>query len=73
MTKLPFKVEVKSTYLFYKTIAAFDVECAAVAYARDCAQTNPAFLYRVTKRGKVVDGPSMLRANQSTRRSQNDR
>jgi hypothetical protein len=51
---LPFKVECKSTYPFYETIAAFDCEPAARAYAHNCAEANEAFTYRVTKRGKVL-------------------
>ncbi len=56
--KLPYKVECKSSYPFFETIAAFDCESPALAYAADCAATaknrNLSFEYRVTKRGKVV-------------------
>lgn len=47
---LPYVVECKSTYPFFETIAAFNVECAAHRYAAECSATNPQFEYRVVKR-----------------------
>jgi hypothetical protein len=47
MTNLPYVVECKSTFAFYETIAAFDVEQAAHWYAAQCAEVNPRFTYRV--------------------------
>lgn len=32
----------------YEAIAAFNVNVAALAYARDCKEANPAHEYRVT-------------------------
>lgn len=46
----PYVVECKSTYPFFETIAAFNVDSVAEAYARDCRETNPQFVYRVVKR-----------------------
>lgn len=45
--QLPFLVECKSTYSFFETIAAFNVEVVARRYAEDCQQANPSFQYRV--------------------------
>lgn len=53
MTKLPYRVECKSSYPFYELIAAFDCENAAVGYAGECALTNLKYSYRV-KRGRAV-------------------
>lgn len=51
---LPYKVECKSTYPFFETIAAFDCENPALNYASDCRSTNPTFEYRVMKHGKLI-------------------
>lgn len=53
MSKLPYKVECRSSLPFFELIAAFDCEPPALAYAKDCARTNPAFKYKVMK-GKEV-------------------
>lgn len=54
MTKLPYKVECKSSYPFFETIAAFDVEQAAKGYASECSLVNNSFTYRVSKGKKVL-------------------
>lgn len=46
MTRLNFKVECNQSHWF-ETIAAFNCEPAAKAYAQACAETNPQFQYRV--------------------------
>ena len=46
-TKLPYRVDCKSTYPFFEPIAAFNCEPAAQGYARDCSATNPDLKYRV--------------------------
>lgn len=38
----------------FETTAAFNVESIAVAYAEDCAKTNPSYQYRVRKGKKVT-------------------
>lgn len=52
--QLPYVVECKSSYPFFEAIAAFNVESVALAYAFDCAKTNPFFKYRVVKNKKVL-------------------
>jgi hypothetical protein len=52
--KLPYVVECKSTYPFFETIAAFNVDIAAMSYAYDCKLVHPDFEYRVMKNGKPV-------------------
>lgn len=52
MTKLPYKVECKSSLPFFELIAAFDCEQAAKAYAEECERVNRRFQYRVTKGSK---------------------
>lgn len=54
MRQLPYIVECKSSYPFFEPIAAFNVDSIALAYASDCAKTNPQFVYRVTKSKKVL-------------------
>ena len=56
---LPYKVECKSTFVFFETIAAFDCEPAAVGYMHDCAASNPQNSYRVTK-GKILIAASWV-------------
>jgi hypothetical protein len=56
MIKLTYKVECKSTYVFFELIAAFNCESAAVGYAGECAESNPSFHYRVMKGRRVVLG-----------------
>ena len=48
--KLPYVVECKSTYPFFEVIAAFDCEAACKHYAKDCAETNPQFEYRIVEK-----------------------
>jgi hypothetical protein len=52
--KLPYVVECKSTYPFFETIAAFNVDIAAMSYALDCKLANPSLEYRVMKNGKPI-------------------
>lgn len=47
MMKLPYRVECKSSYPFFETIAAFDCRPPAETYAMKCRETNPNFEYRV--------------------------
>ena len=55
----PYKVECKSSYPFFETIAAFNLESAAQRYAKECADAvGPLFEYRVTYRGKVLETAS---------------
>ena len=56
MSKLPYKVECKSTYPFFELIAAFNVEQAAVGYAGECALANAdtAYEYRVKCGRRIV-------------------
>lgn len=54
MSKLPYKVECKSTYEFFETIAAFDCQQAAFAYAQRCASGNLRSDYRVMNGRKVL-------------------
>lgn len=54
MTKLPYKVECKSSYPFFELIAAFDCEQAAKAYSEECARLNVRYQYRVLKNRKVL-------------------
>ena len=51
---LPFKVECKSTYPFFETIAAFNCESPAKWYAAKCSATNPQFEYRVKKGSLLI-------------------
>jgi len=53
-TKLPYVVECRSTYVFFEPIAAFNVDSVAIAYAKDCAKTNPMCTYKVVKNKKVL-------------------
>lgn len=53
MAALPYKVECKSSYPFFETIAALDCEPVAIGYADQCRTANPNFTYRV-KRGKIL-------------------
>ena len=53
-SKLPYKVECKSTYPFYELIAAFDCEHAARAYADECYDANPKYSYHVVKAKKLL-------------------
>ena len=48
--KLQYVVECKSTYPFFEEIAAFNVNEVALHYARECAETNPQYVYRVVKK-----------------------
>jgi len=52
-TVLHAKVECKSTYPFFETIAAFNSVKVAYRYARNCFEYNPDFEYRV-KVGKKL-------------------
>lgn len=52
--ELPYKIECKSTLAFYETIAAFNCERAALAYAGECALTNMNFSYRVKRGRKTI-------------------
>lgn len=54
MANLPYKVQCKSSYPFFEVIAAFDCKPPALAYALDCAKTNPAYKYKVLKGKEVV-------------------
>ena len=54
---LAFIVEVKSTYPFFETMAAFDVAQVALAYAADCKRTNPKNTYRVLERRDTTFKP----------------
>ena len=54
MAKLPYKVECKSSYPFFETIAAFDCEQAARTYVLDCSLANPSFTYQALKGKKVL-------------------
>jgi hypothetical protein len=56
MNKLKYRVDCKSTYPFWETIAAFDCRPPAEAYARECAEANPQYEYRV--RNALVRGLS---------------
>lgn len=53
MTALPYRVECKSTYVFFELIAAFNIQSAAESYAEGCAADRPKFTYRV-KKGKLL-------------------
>ena len=59
--QLPYKVECKSSYPFFETIAAFNYDDVAFGYADSCAEVNPSFEYRVTKRGKVLQKVGSLK------------
>lgn len=54
MSRLPYQVQVKSTYPFFETIAAFDCQQAAFGYASDCAGFNLKFDYQLVKGRKVL-------------------
>lgn len=49
--RLSFSVWCRSTYPFFEKIAAFNVQQAANAYAQECSQTNPTFVYKVRNAG----------------------
>ena len=50
---LPYRVQCRSIFPFFETIAAFDCEFAALVYATECKAANGRNDYRVTTRGKV--------------------
>jgi hypothetical protein len=52
--KLTYIVQCKSLYPFFETIAAFDCDRAAFAYASMCADGNSKFDYQVVKGRKVL-------------------
>ncbi len=52
---LPYRVECRDVIGGFEAIAAFDVDCVAFKYARDCAAGALAgSAYRVTKRGRTL-------------------
>jgi hypothetical protein len=52
---IPYRVECRDVIGGFETIAGFDVEPAAMSYARKCAAGALAgSAYRVTYRGKVL-------------------
>jgi hypothetical protein len=57
MTRLPYKVECRSSYPFFEIIAAFDCDLAATNYASDCAVGHPSFEYRVIDSHKRIVWP----------------
>lgn len=58
MTRLNFKVECNQSHWF-ETIAAFNCEPAAKAYAKACAETNTRFQYRVKKGSLQLEAYNM--------------
>jgi hypothetical protein len=52
--KLPYQVQCKSTYPFFETIAAFDSERVAFAYASECAGYNLKFDYQMAKGRRIL-------------------
>lgn len=52
---LPYRVECNSGFPpCFEVIAAFNVECVAHRYERECGKSNPYNNYRVTYRGKKI-------------------
>ena len=66
MAKLPYQVECKSLYPFFETIAAFDCDRAAFAYASRCAENNMKFDYQVRKGRKILADANACRPSSVT-------
>lgn len=54
MTKLPYKVECRSTLPYFETIAAFDCYSAAIDYVETCAKAHPSWQYAMKKNNKTI-------------------
>ena len=69
MAKLPYQVQCKSTYPFFETIAAFDCQQAAFAYAVECATVNLKFDYQMVRGRRIMANADACR-HMATRKLQ---